>query len=81
MYSNRRFTDQSAAGLDAIARRLLIWSANLISLASLLFLWSGFDLLTLSFVLLMTISATCFSEFPGDSRPALPDPRRRRAAD
>jgi hypothetical protein len=53
----------------------------LISLASLLFLWSGFDLLALSFVLLMTISATGFSEFPGESRPALPDPRRRRAAD
>jgi hypothetical protein len=29
-------------------------------LASLLFLWSGFDLLALSFVLLMTISATGF---------------------
>src|SRR5712664_3789521 len=30
MYSNRRLTDQSAAGLDAMARRLLVLSANLI---------------------------------------------------
>jgi hypothetical protein len=37
MYSYRRLTDQSAAGLDGMARRLLILWANLISLASLLF--------------------------------------------
>jgi hypothetical protein len=34
MYSNRRSIDQSAAGLNAMLRRLLVLSASLISLAS-----------------------------------------------
>ena len=68
MYSNRRFTDQSATGLDAIARRLLVLSAELISLASLLFFGavsiclrfrSSFGTV-LSSVTTMTISATRF---------------------
>ena len=68
MYSNRRFTDQSATGLDAIARRLLVLSAKLISLASLLFFGAVSICLrfrssfgsVLSSVTTMTISATRF---------------------
>ena len=73
MYSNRRFTDQSAAGLDAMARRLLVLSANLISLASLLFF--GAVSICLRFLVLrkrLVVShfhddiGNLFSEFPGD---------------
>ena len=74
MYSNRRLTDQSAAGLDATARRLLVLSANLISLASLLFFSAVSICLrfrssfgsVLSSVTSMTISATCFPNRAAD---------------
>jgi hypothetical protein len=51
MYSSLRLTDQSAAGLMAIVRRLLVLSASLISLALWLFLSGVLDLLALSFLL------------------------------
>ena len=40
MYSNRRRTDQSGAGLETSARKLLVLSASLSNLARLDFLWA-----------------------------------------